>query len=288
MNNRYDFAFLFDIADGNPNGDPDAGNLPRVDPETGHGIVTDVCLKRKIRNFVQLTQSEAAGRQIYVREKAVLNQQHQKAYTALELKPESKKLPKKESDAEAVTKWMCTNFYDIRTFGAVMSTDINCGQVRGPVQFTFARSQTPVVSLEHSVTRCAVTTERESADQSGDNRTMGRKFTIPYGLYLAHGFINPFLAKQTGFSDEDLTLFKTALGQMFELDRSAARGLMGAKRCIAFKHATALGNAPAHKLFDLIKVTKKATVEVPRSYADYDVTLDTAALPAGVTIEEWV
>ncbi len=284
MNNRYDFAFLFDIANGNPNGDPDAGNLPRVDPETGHGIVTDVCLKRKIRNFVQLTQNEAAGRQIYVREKAVLNQQHQLAYSAKNLDPKKAKAP----DVESVRQWMCENFYDIRTFGAVMSTEVNCGQVRGPVQLTFARSLSPVVSLEHAVTRCAVTTEREAAAQDGDNRTMGRKFTIPYGLYLAHGFINPFLAKQTGFGDEDLALFKTALGQMFELDRSAARGLMGAKRCIAFKHATALGSAPAHKLFDLIKVTKKADVEVPRSYADYDVTLDTAALPAGITVEEWV
>jgi len=284
MNNRYDFAFLFDIANGNPNGDPDAGNLPRVDPETGHGIVTDVCLKRKIRNFVQLTQNEAAGRQIYVREKAVLNQQHQLAYSAKNLDPKKAKAP----DVESVRQWMCENFYDIRTFGAVMSTEVNCGQVRGPVQLTFARSLSPVVSLEHAVTRCAVTTEREAAAQDGDNRTMGRKFTIPYGLYLGHGFINPFLAKQTGFGDEDLALFKTALGQMFELDRSAARGLMGAKRCIAFKHATALGSAPAHKLFDLIKVTKKADVEVPRSYADYDVTLDTAALPAGITVEEWV
>ena len=284
MNNRYDFAFLFDIANGNPNGDPDAGNLPRVDPETGHGIVTDVCLKRKIRNFVQLTQTEAAGRQIYVREKAVLNQQHQLAYSAKNLDPKKAKA----LDVESVRQWMCENFYDIRTFGAVMSTEVNCGQVRGPVQLTFARSLSPVVSLEHAVTRCAVTTEREAAAQDGDNRTMGRKFTIPYGLYLGHGFINPFLAKQTGFGDEDLALFKTALGQMFELDRSAARGLMGAKRCIAFKHATALGSAPAHKLFDLIKVTKKADVEVPRSYADYDVTLDTAALPAGITVEEWV
>ena len=284
MNNRYDFAFLFDIANGNPNGDPDAGNLPRVDPETGHGIVTDVCLKRKIRNFVQLTQNEAAGPQIYVREKAVLNQQHQLAYSAKNLDPKKAKA----LDVESVRQWMCENFYDIRTFGAVMSTEVNCGQVRGPVQLTFARSLSPVVSLEHAVTRCAVTTEREAAAQDGDNRTMGRKFTIPYGLYLGHGFINPFLAKQTGFGDEDLALFKTALGQMFELDRSAARGLMGAKRCIAFKHATALGSAPAHKLFDLIKVTKKADVEVPRSYADYDVTLDTAALPAGITVEEWV
>lgn len=284
MNNRYDFVLLFDATNGNPNGDPDAGNLPRVDPETGHGIVTDVCLKRKIRNFVQLTKADAPGYDIYVREKAVLNDQHQRAYTAKNLDPKKAKAP----DVEAVRGWMCENFFDIRTFGAVMSTEINCGQVRGPVQLTFARSASPVVSLEHAVTRCAVTTTREAEKQDGDNRTMGRKFTIPYGLYLAHGFLNPFLAQQTGFGDVDLDLLKAALGQMFELDRSAARGLMGTKRCLAFKHATALGNAPAHKLFDLVTVTKKAGVEVPRSYADYDVTIDTAALPAGVTVEEWV
>ena len=284
MNNRYDFVLLFDATNGNPNGDPDAGNLPRVDPETGHGIVTDVCLKRKIRNFVQLTKGNAPGYDIYVREKAILNDQHQRAYTAKNLDPKKAKAP----DVEAVRAWMCENFYDIRTFGAVMSTEINCGQVRGPVQLTFARSISPVVSLEHAVTRCAVTTTREAEKQDGDNRTMGRKFTIPYGLYLAHGFINPFLAKQTGFSDDDLAALKSALGQMFELDRSAARGLMGAKRCLAFKHATALGNAPAHKLFDLVKVTKKSDVDAPRAYSDYDVSLDSSALPAGVTIEEWI
>jgi CRISPR-associated protein Csd2 len=284
MNNRYDFVLLFDTTDGNPNGDPDAGNLPRVDPETGHGIVTDVCLKRKIRNFVQLTQNEHPGRQIYVREKAVLNQQHQLAYTAKSLDPKKAKAP----DVESVRGWMCENFYDVRTFGAVMSTEVNCGQVRGPVQLTFSRSISPVVSLEHAVTRCAVTTEREAEKQDGDNRTMGRKFTIPYGLYLGHGFINPFLAKQTGWSDDDLALFKTSLAQMFELDRSAARGLMGAKRCIAFKHATALGNAPAHKLFDLVSVKKNDGVDAPRQFDDYSVTIDTAKLPAGVTVEEWI
>lgn len=288
MKHRYDFAFLFDVQDGNPNGDPDAGNLPRVDPETGHGIVTDVCLKRKIRNFVQLTQAEREGRRIYIREKAILNHQHQLAYDNKGIDPKKAKAP----DVETVRTWMCQNFYDIRAFGAVMSTEINCGQVRGPIQLTFSRSISPVVSLEHAVTRCAVTTEREAEKQEGDNRTMGRKFTVPYGLYLAHGFINPFLAAQTGFTedgaDSDLALFKAALGQMFEHDRSASRGLMAARRGIAFKHATPLGNAPAHKLFDLLKVTKKPGVEVARSYADYDVTLDTAALPAGVTVEEWV
>ncbi len=282
MNHRYDFVFLFDIKDGNPNGDPDAGNLPRLDAESGHGLVTDVCLKRKIRNFVTLTKAETAGFDIYVREKAVLNQQHARAYTALEKKPE------KGKEEQGVRDWMCKNFYDIRTFGAVMTTEVNCGQVRGPVQFAFARSIDRIFSAEHAVTRCAVTTEREAAAQSGDNRTMGRKFTVPYALYRAHGFINPFLAKQTGFSDDDLALLKAALGQMFDFDRSAARGLMSPRRVIAFKHATALGNAPAHKLFDLIKVAKKPDVEVPRSYDDYTVTLDTAALPSGITVEEWV
>ncbi len=282
MHHRYDFVFLFDIKDGNPNGDPDAGNLPRLDAESGHGLVTDVCLKRKIRNFVSLTKAETAGFDIYVREKAVLNQQHARAYTALEKKPE------KGKEEQGVRDWMCKNFYDIRTFGAVMTTEVNCGQVRGPVQFAFARSIDRIFSAEHAVTRCAVTTEREAAAQSGDNRTMGRKFTVPYALYRAHGFINPFLAKQTGFSDDDLALLKAALGQMFDFDRSAARGLMSPRRVIAFKHATALGSAPAHKLFDLVKIEKKPGVEVPRSYEDYTVTLDTAALPTGVTVEEWI
>ncbi len=282
MNHRYDFVFLFDIKDGNPNGDPDAGNLPRLDAESGHGLVTDVCLKRKIRNFVSLTKAETAGFDIYVREKAVLNQQHARAYTALEKKPE------KGKEEQGVRDWMCKNFYDIRSFGAVMTTEVNCGQVRGPVQFAFARSIDRIFSAEHAVTRCAVTTEREAAAQSGDNRTMGRKFTVPYALYRAHGFINPFLAKQTGFSDDDLALLKAALGQMFDFDRSAARGLMSPRRVIAFKHATALGSAPAHKLFDLVKIEKKPGVEVPRSYEDYTVTLDTAALPTGVTVEEWI
>ena len=283
MNNRYDFVFLFDITDGNPNGDPDAGNLPRLDAESGHGLVTDVCLKRKIRNFVSLTKADASGFDIYVREKAVLNQQHTRAYTALKKKPE------KGKEEQGVRDWMCQNFYDVRSFGAVMTTEVNCGQVRGPVQLAFARSIDRIFSAEHAITRMAVTTEREAAAQDGGNRTMGRKFTVPYALYRAHGFINPFLARQTGFSDNgDLDLLKAALAQMFELDRSAARGLMSAKRCIAFKHATALGNAPAHKLFEAVKVVKKSDVDVPRSYADYDIAIDGAAVPAGITVEEWV
>ncbi|MEZ6052431.1 MAG: type I-C CRISPR-associated protein Cas7/Csd2 [Planctomycetaceae bacterium] len=236
MISRYDFVYLFDVKDGNPNGDPDAGNLPRVDPETGQGLVTDVCLKRKVRNFVGLAKEEQPPFEIYVKEKAVLNLQHERAYKQFKLKPEKRKLPKKEEDARNVTAWMCGNFFDIRTFGAVMSTDVNCGQVRGPIQFALARSVDPIISQEHAVTRCAVTTEKEAEAQSGDNRTMGRKFTVPYGLYRVHGFINPQLAEKTGFNEngEDLELFWTALAQMFEADRSAARGEM------ALRHSSSL------------------------------------------------
>ena len=282
MNNRYDFIFFFDIKDGNPNGDPDAGNLPRLDAETGHGLITDVCLKRKIRNFVSLTKAGSPGYDIYVREKAVLNQQHARAYAALEKKPE------KGKEEQGVRDWMCKNFFDIRTFGAVMTTEVNCGQVRGPVQLAFARSIDRIFSAEHAITRCAVTTDREATAQQGDNRTMGRKFTVPYALYRAHGFINPFLAQQTGFSDDDLGLLKQAFGHLFEFDRSAARGTMSSRRVIAFKHATPLGNAPAHKLFDAVAVKKDAGVEAPRTIADYVISIDSAALPPGVTVEEWI
>jgi CRISPR-associated protein Csd2 len=289
MNNRYDFIYLFDVKDGNPNGDPDAGNLPRIDPETGHGLVTDVCLKRKVRNFIQMVKADAQdkdadgtaqGFDVYVREKAILNNQHLRAYKSLNLDPKKAK----QEERDDTRKWMCKNFYDIRAFGAVMTTEINCGQVRGPIQFAFGRSIDPVVTSEHAVTRCAVTTEKEAEKQSGDNRTMGRKFTVPYGLYQAHGFINPFLAKQTGFGDEDLTLFWDALRNMFEHDRSAARGLMGAQKIIVFKHDSALGNAPANKLFDLVSVKRKEGVEVARSFSDYEVTI--AQPPAGVEIIE--
>jgi CRISPR-associated protein Csd2 len=289
MNNRYDFIYLFDVKDGNPNGDPDAGNLPRIDPETGHGLVTDVCLKRKVRNFIQMVKADAQdndatgdgqGFDVYVREKAILNNQHLRAYKSLNLDPKKAK----QEERDQTREWMCKNFYDIRTFGAVMTTEINCGQVRGPIQFAFGRSIDPVVTSEHAVTRCAVTTEKEAEKQSGDNRTMGRKFTVPYGLYQAHGFINPFLAKQTGFGDEDLTLFWDALKNMFEHDRSAARGLMGAQKIIVFKHDSALGNAPANKLFDLVSVKRKDGVEVARSFSDYEVTI--AQPPAGVEIIE--
>ncbi len=286
---RYDFVLLFDVTDGNPNGDPDAGNLPRIDPETGEGLVTDVCLKRKIRNYVGLVHGETPPYEIYVKEKAVLNAQHEKAYTACDLKPVKGKLPKKDEDAARLKDWMCGNFFDIRTFGAVMSTGVNCGQVRGPVQFTFARSVDPVVTLEHAVTRCAVTTEAEAEKQSGDNRTMGRKFTLPYGLYRAHGFINPHLAEQTGFGDDDLALLWKSLEQMFEYDRSAARGQMAARRLIVFRHDSALGNAPAHKLFARVKTPGLADADretPPRRFEDYEpqITVDDADLPAGVTV----
>jgi CRISPR-associated protein Csd2 len=289
MNNRYDFIYLFDVKDGNPNGDPDAGNLPRIDPETGHGLVTDVCLKRKVRNFIQMVKADAQdkdtagdgqGFDVYVREKAILNNQHLRAYKKLDIDPKKAK----QEERDQTRDWMCKNFYDIRTFGAVMTTEINCGQVRGPIQFAFGRSIDPVVTSEHAVTRCAVTTEKEAEKQSGDNRTMGRKFTVPYGLYQAHGFINPFLAKQTGFGDEDLSLFWEALKNMFEHDRSAARGLMGAQKIIVFKHDSALGNAPANKIFDLVSVKRKDGVEVARSFSDYEVTIGTP--PAGVEIIE--
>lgn len=301
MDHRYDFVYLFDVKDGNPNGDPDAGNLPRIDPETGQGLVTDVCLKRKIRNYVGLVKQEQPPFEIYVKERAVLNQQHARAYKEFKLKPESRKLPKKEEDARKVTAWMCGNFFDIRAFGAVMSTDVNCGQVRGPIQFGIARSVEPIVSQEHAVTRCAVTTEKESADQSGDNRTMGRKFTVPYGLYRVHGFINPYLAAQTGFDEnsEDLELLWTALGQMFETDRSAARGEMAPQSLIIFEHESALGNAPANKLFERVKIERQTATagessngsangdwQPTRSFADYTVTIDRADLPSGITVHQ--
>jgi len=247
IQNRYDFVLLFDVADGNPNGDPDAGNLPRLDAETGHGITTDVCLKRKIRNYVMLAGGEKPGLEIYVKEKAVLNQQHAKAYEALGVdldKDEGKRKGGGRVD-EARDK-MCEMFYDVRTFGAVMGLGINCGQVRGPVQVTFGRSIDPIVALEHSITRMAVATEAEAEKQGGDNRTMGRKHTVPYGIYRAHGFVSAHLAEQTGFSDADLDLLWDALANMFEHDRSAARGEMTTRGLYVFRHESKLGNAPYH------------------------------------------
>ncbi len=292
MISRYDFVYLFDVKDGNPNGDPDAGNLPRVDPETGQGLVTDVCLKRKIRNYVGLVKEEQPPFEIYVKEKAILNDQHKRAYTALELDPAKRKSKGKDKAEEdrQLTRWMCDNFFDVRTFGAVMSTNVNCGQVRGPIQFAIARSLEPIVSQEHAVTRCAVTTEKEAEAQSGDNRTMGRKFTVPYGLYRVHGFINPHLAAQTGFNEngEDLDLFWTALTQMFETDRSAARGEMAPQALIVFEHNSPLGNAPANQLFERVQVARAESASgngaPARSFSDFTVTVDDASLPEGITI----
>lgn len=281
--NRYDFVLLFEVKDGNPNGDPDAGNLPRLDAETGHGLVTDVSLKRKLRNFVGLVKGEQPPYEIYVKEKAVLNKTHERAYEGIGKAELLKGDDKKRKGGDAVNEarnWMCKNFFDVRTFGAVMSTGVNCGQVRGPVQLTFARSVDPIVAQEHSITRMAVATEAEAEKQEGDNRTMGRKHTVPYGLYVAHGFVSSFLAKQTGFSEDDLELLWQALAQMFEHDRSAARGEMATRGLYVFKHDSELGNAPAHSLFERVKIQHK--VDAPRSFADYDVTVDETALPAGV------
>lgn len=312
--NRYDFVLVFDVKDGNPNGDPDAGNMPRLDAESGHGLVTDVSLKRKVRNFVGLVkeQDERApvdGEkrfEIYVREKAILNHQHQRAYSALNLDaaPEEqaqeateniatdakKKKPAKDKrkgsadDVSQARQWMCQNFFDVRTFGAVMSTGVNCGQVRGPVQLTFARSVEPIVALEHSITRMAVTNEKDQAED-GDNRTMGRKHTVPYGVYVAHGFVSSFLAKQTGFGEDDLELVFQALSQMFEHDRSAARGEMSTRGLYVFKHDSELGNAPAHALFDRLKVQAKAPGDVARSFDAYVVEFDGQALAVGQSMQ---
>ena len=312
---RYDFVLIFDVKDGNPNGDPDAGNMPRLDAESGHGLVTDVSLKRKVRNFVGLVkeQDERApvdGEkrfEIYVREKAILNLQHERAYSALNLAvtpeeqaPEAteneatdtkKKKPakdKRKGSADEVAlarQWMCQNFFDVRTFGAVMSTGINCGQVRGPVQLTFARSVEPIVALEHSITRMAVATEAEAEKQQGDNRTMGRKHTVPYGVYVAHGFVSSFLAKQTGFGQDDLELLWQALGQMFEHDRSAARGEMSTRGLYVFQHDSELGNSPAHALFERLQVQPKEAGTVARSFDAYAVTFDGQSLAVGQSLQ---
>lgn len=359
IQNRYEFVLLFDVENGNPNGDPDAGNLPRIDPETNHGLITDVCLKRKVRNFVALSNSYDPPYDIYVKEKAVLGRAHTEAYKAanISLGEELRRSISEEQEEEIndlglpegvsiessgegtpelvfamdldksnVKKWiketkpskvikklleealkgaktrkpreeeilagkkiMLERFYDIRTFGAVMSLKSapNCGQVRGPVQLSFARSIDPVTPLDVTITRMAVATEKEAEAQGGDNRTMGRKHIVPYGLYRAEGFISAPLAAQTGFSDDDLTLFWQALTMMFDHDHSAARGKMSARRLIVFKHDSALGSAPAHKLFDLVRITRATDATTPaRSYGDYAVSVDKAALPQGVTLEE--
>lgn len=278
IKNRYDFVFYFDVKDGNPNGDPDAGNLPRLDAETGHGLVTDVCIKRKVRNYVLMTKEEKSPYDIFIKEKAVLNILIDKAH-------EDEEVSKKEKDkdkTEAARQWMCKNYYDIRTFGAVMSTGKNAGQVRGPIQITFARSVDPIVALEHSITRVAKTTEERS--ETGGSE-MGRKYTVPYGLYRCHGFISAHLAAQTGFNDDDLKLFFEAMQNMFDHDRSAARGEMNTRKLIVFKHKTALGNQSAHELFQRVKAEKKS--EGPaRDYSDYEIYLDGETFPETFRIVE--
>jgi len=295
IESRFDFSFIFEVRDGNPNGDPDAGNSPRVDPETGHGFVSDVCIKRKIRNYICLAKRDgdafAPGFDIYVKERGILNNQHARAYNALGLDP-AKKGKEAAGNAEKARAWMCQTFFDIRMFGAVMSTGVNCGQVRGPVQLTFARSVDPIVALDQAITRMAVTTPEDAAKQSekqeGQARTMGRKSIVPYGLYEAHGFISPHLATDTGFSEDDLALLWEALGMMFEHDRSAARGEMSARRLIVFEHESPLGNAPAHRLFERLSITRKDESRPARAYSDYEVKLDTANLPKGIKVHEMI
>jgi CRISPR-associated protein Csd2 len=305
LTRRHEFVLFFDVTNGNPNGDPDAGNLPRLDPETNRGLVSDVALKRKIRNYVALARPDAAGHEIYMRDGATLNNEHlraRKAVTPEATKAEEfRKLPKEEAKAREVTRWMCGNFWDIRAFGAVMTTGINAGQVRGPVQLTFATSVEPILPLEISITRLAATTEKDTEEKGG--RTMGRKHIVPYGLYRAHGFVSAPLAshptKGTGFSDADLDLLFEALMQMFEHDRSAARGEMATRKLVVFRHASALGNARAQDLFARVQTWRVHQGEqrsigdertdnwpAARSFADYAITVDRDAMPEGVELIE--
>lgn len=309
--NRHDFVLIFDVANGNPNGDPDAGNLPRLDPETNHGLVSDVSLKRKIRNYVDLARTGHDGFHIYVEEGSILNDKHRQAYRALrpgdaKIDKDAKLNPKDDAEAVKLRDFMCANFFDVRTFGAVMSTNVNCGQVKGPVQITFASSVEPIVPVEISITRMAATNEAEKkqraegedGDQRKDNRTMGRKHIVPYGLYVAHGFISAKFAERTGFSRGDLDLLFEAIGSMFEHDRSAARGEMATRKLIVFRHENPLGNAPAHRLFERVEIGRNVdgdfreidarldNLPPARKFADYAIRIDHADLPAGVEILE--
>ena len=310
--NRYDIVFLFDVTNGNPNGDPDAGNMPRMDPETNKGLVSDVALKRKIRNYTELTKGDQPGYRIYVQEGAILNEKHREAYKAVrgdteKVKKDSKLNPQTDDESRALTKFMCDNFFDVRAFGAVMSLGINAGQVRGPVQVTFASSIETILPLEISITRMAVANQKEKAesrqgddgDRRTENRTMGRKHIVPYGLYRAHIFVNAKLAERTGFGETDLVHLFESLGSMFDHDRSAARGEMSSRRGIAFKHASALGNAQAHALFERVQVRRKIGDELfepgsdclgnyppARRFSDYEVTVNREALPESVEVVE--
>ncbi len=308
ISNRHDFVLVFDVANGNPNGDPDAGNLPRLDPETNHGLVSDVCLKRKIRNYVDLARSGQDGFHIYVEDGSILNDKHRQAYRAL--RPGDAKVDKepklnpRDGEASKLRDFMCKNFFDVRTFGAVMSTGVNCGQVKGPVQMTFASSVEPIVPVEISITRMAATNEAEQkqraegedGDQRKDNRTMGRKHIVPYGVYVAHGFVSAKFAERTGFSQGDLDLLFEAIGSMFEHDRSAARGEMTTRKLVVFRHSNALGNAPAHKLFERVTIGRNVDGEFreidarldnlppARKFSDYAIRVDDAGLPTGVQL----
>jgi CRISPR-associated protein Csd2 len=287
---RHDFVLLFEVTDGNPNGDPDAGNLPRTDPETMQGLVTDVSLKRKVRDFVDIAKGDEGAFKIYIQSGSeALNAIHGRAYKELGIKSTGAKQAR--GDVERARAWMCENFFDIRMFGAVMTTGVNCGQVRGPVQLTFARSIDPIVPLDLSITRVAVTREEDARVVTSDEGTtegkqseMGRKSIVPYGLYRAHGFFNPHFARSTGASDEDLDLFWTSLVQMWDLDRSSSRGLMACRGLYVFTHESPLGNAPAHRLFERVDVKLADGVEAARSFKDYAVTVDEQDLPSGVTL----
>ena len=292
IKNRYEFVILFDVENGNPNGDPDAGNMPRIDPESGYGLVTDVCLKRKIRNYVETVKEDSAGYRIYVKDGVPLNRSDREACDFVGVDADKlKEGKKKDADLDdKLRNFMCSNFYDIRTFGAVMTTFVkgalNCGQVRGPVQLGFSRSIDPVLPQEVTITRTAITTE---ADAEKKGTEMGRKYIVPYALYRCEGYISANLArKTTGFSDADLALLWDAIINMFENDRSAARGKMAVRKLIVFKHDSELGNAPAHKLFELVKVEKKDGVTAPRAYTDYTVTVEENAVPQGVSCTRMV
>jgi CRISPR-associated protein Csd2 len=287
IKNRYEFVILFDVQNGNPNGDPDAGNLPRLDPETGYGLVTDVCLKRKIRNYVSTVKEDEAGYRIYIQDKISLNKCDKEAcdYVGVKDDPDSLKAARKNNPQldVKVRNFMCENFYDVRTFGAVMTTFVkgalNCGQVRGPVQLGFARSVDPIIPQEVAITRVAITTENDAEKK---NTEMGRKYVVPYALYRANGYVSANLArKTTGFGEADLELLWDAIINMFEIDHSAARGNMAVRELIIFRHDSELGNAPSHELFESVRVQRKADVEVARAYTDYEVTV--GECPAGVT-----
>ncbi len=283
IRNRYEFVLLFDVKDGNPNGDPDNDNAPRTDPQTGEGIVTDVCLKRKIRNYVQMVCEDAPGKRIYIKERAILNNLIDEAYDQLDIE-----MVDGYDKVNQAREWMCAQYWDIRAFGALMTSGKNAGQVRGAVQMTFARSVDPIISIDNCIVRQAVATEKESKKQRGENRTMGRKYSVPYALYIGYGYISANLAAQSGFTEDDLELLWQGLESLFEDDRSSLRGQMAVRKLIIFKHRSREGNASASRIFDLIEVKPQDSITVARSYKDYEVNINYAALPRGVKLIERV